>query len=252
MHAPEDAGTGGHAGGHDGGNGDVPQDISTDGDAGSGCVAGDGGPDAASCPATFNFENCALYGAYLNDATNQSGFTSFGLTSSQTACGMGALQIEVDVAKVSTDAGTTSRGEMYLPLGGIDLSGKTLTIRVKAVPAGSTIRLNIIPVLPLSYGGTTLGVSPIPADWTTRSVTFDSVDSGVTVVDRLSIYLTNISTTDRYVGTLYLDEIDISTPPVDGGTGDGAVPDGGASDLRQDSGASDAPAGDVRDGSAAN
>jgi hypothetical protein len=166
------------------------------------------------------------------------------LTSSQTFCGGGALQIEVDVSS-EKDAGAVGHGELFFPVGGIDLSGKTLTVHVMAIPATpSTIRFNVIPVTPSGYGPTSIGVSPIPAQWTTRSFSYATVDSGVTMVDRLSIQVNNASgifvPPEIYTGTLYIDEIDIAPTPPDGGT-----PDGGASDARTD--APDAPAADVRD-----
>ena len=214
------------------------------GGGGTGCNP-DGGPEAGACTALLNFEGCNLYGATLNDPSSQLGFKSFSATSSQTFCGSGAMQIEVNVSN-ERDAGFVGHGELFLPLGGINLSGKTLTVHVMAIPATSnTIRFNVIPVTPDSYGPTSIGFSPIPSQWTTRSFTYDAVDSGVTVVDRLSIQVNNgssVASPDVYVGTLYIDEIDISSTPPDGGTADG-----GALDVRADGAAPDGPASDVRD-----
>jgi hypothetical protein len=58
-----------------------------------------------------------------------------------------------------------------------------------------------------------------------------------------------VNTTVNYTGKIFVDEIDISPTPPDGGTNDGAG-DGPASDARppdvRDGGTTDAP-GDVRD-----
>jgi hypothetical protein len=245
QHAPSDGGGSGGAGGSDGGGSDVHIDTrGGGGSGGTGCIP-DGGPDASACKAVFNFEGCNLYGAVLNDPTSQLGFKSFSATSSQTFCGSGALQIQVEVSN-EKDAGFVGHGELFLPVGGINLSGKTLTVHVMAIPASPpTIRFNVIPVTPDSYGPTSVSLAPIPAEWTTRSFSYDAVDSGVMVVDRLSIQVNNGSSgasPDVYVGTLYIDEIDISpTPPPDAGA------DGGTVDVRADAAAADAPASDARD-----
>jgi hypothetical protein len=250
QHAPSDGGGNGGAGGGAGGGdaGAVDSHVDMRGNGGGGgtnCVP-DAGPDAASCKALFNFESCNLHGASLNDPSGQIGFKSFVLTSSQTFCGGGALQIEVNVSN-EKDAGLVGHGELFLPVGGMDLSGKTLTVHVMADPATpNTIRFNVIPVTPNGYGPTSIGISPIPAQWTTRSFAFATVDSGVNMVDRLSIQVNNASgsvTPEVYVGTLYIDEIDISPTPTDGGTSDGGVPDVRTDVPDAGADARDAPAG---------
>jgi hypothetical protein len=225
MRAPSDGSSGstGGIGGKVDGALDMAMDLGggdrASGGAGgggsSGCVVADGGADAGACNARFNFENCALYGATLN-TSSQTGFKSFvnAPPPPTGACGEGALQVACDF----TSDAAAAQGEVIISIGSQNLSGKTLTVRVMMNPATSNITgFFIIPVSPTGgYYPYQLVVKPVPNQWTTRSVTFGPVDAGFMMVDKLSI---QVNSSDDYVGTLWVDEIDISTPPPDAGTG---------------------------------
>jgi hypothetical protein len=233
-----DGGVGG-SGGRDTGPGDASRDH-----AGGGPCAADAGMDAASCTATFSFESCSTYGLNLNEEMFQEGIQSFSVVSAPAFCGGGALRLDINLMG-QKDAGAQGHGEIFLPLGGRDLSGKILTVHVMADPATTiSTRFNVIAVTPTGYSGASISLSPIPAQWTTRAISMDSFNTDVTMIDRLSIQVNNI--TDNYAGTVYIDEIDITTAPPDGGSdagGDGAVD---AADIR-DSGTVDSVIPDVRD-----
>jgi len=256
QRAPSDSGAGGAVGeggaaGHvDAGHPDTGVDMGGAGGMNGQCVpdasvAGDAGDagDAAVCDATFNFEGCGNYNAMLNTPDQQVGFKSFMVVGSPTFCGGGALALEAHLTPIP-DAGETHKGEVYIDVPGapIDLGGKTITFSALAVPPLSTATVYILPVSNTRGYGPQVKIVPSRTDWTTGSTSYTVGDPLVADVSRLAIQF--ISNFDNYNGTLYVDEINISPTPVDGGANDGPS-DARPSDVR-DGGTTDVP-GDGRD-----
>jgi hypothetical protein len=230
MRAPDGGadrtGSGGRAGTTGSGGGSGSGGIGGAGSGGSNGCTGDGGTDsdAGTCAAFFNFEGaagCALYGATLNDKMYQLAFQSISNSGAQTFCGQGALEI---TASFSGTGGTTTKGELFLPFtGSQDLTGKTVTIHVLAVPPPSNLtKLSVIPVTSAGYYPQSIfTITPITAvagQWTTKSFTFGTgADAGAMMVNSFSV---QVSSVDGYVGQIYIDEIDIKAapPPTDAST----------------------------------
>ena len=208
MVAPTASGTGGtgavtDAGGtgHGGSGGSGVHDAS--------CSPGtdaQGDHPLTGCNALFNFES-GTEGATLGASTAQGAFTAIAQTGTHVFCGDGALAI---TAAFSGSSGLTVLGEVDLPLttdaGGMNLAGKTLTVHAMAVPGcDSTVRLSAELVTATSAPVVALRIAPLTSSWTTESVTLPA-DGGVTDVIKLAI---DVTSTDAYQGTLYIDEIDI-------------------------------------------
>jgi hypothetical protein len=208
---------------------------SVGGDAGAPVDAG----SPSSCTAMFNFESpggCGLYGAVLgmdtSNPANTAGFKRFYHTGNA-YCGRGALAIDVDLNK-----DTRLGGEVAIPISpAADYTGKTLSLAVKgSVAGGSNVRFQVLLVTTI-YEPKSLDV-PITTDYTTVSVVLPSMaGASAAGVIRLSLEVHGNAT--PYVGTVYVDEIDISDTP-DAGPPDGSV-DRAPTDAR------DAGAGDARD-----
>jgi hypothetical protein len=252
QHAP-DGGTGGDTGiggsaGHVGPVTDGSIDLRGAGGAGGAgpCVplAADAAPaaDAAICPATVNFENCATYNATLSGTMPQAAFKSF-LVSPMAFCGSGSLEIDTKLMVVA-DASETGKGEVTIdvPGGQIDLGGKTITFHALAIPpTGNTTNIYVLPVSNTRGYGAFVRITANRTDWGTGSTSYAVGDPIVADVTRLSIQI--LSPVD-YTGKIYIDEIDISPTPPDGGAGD--TLDARPSDVRE-GGSTDAPAVDARD-----
>jgi hypothetical protein len=193
---------------------DGPGDVATDAPREA---AADGPRDAGvdvnpcgSAPARFNFDSGALQGAVNNRScgTCPKAFTAIASNGTKPLCGTGALEI---TAAFSGTSGTSTVGEVDLPLAaaGEDLTGKTITVNVAAVPAGTDLAFALVL-------GTSLGLAQVPAlainpvtdTYATRSYTFTAGGgiSGITSVSQLSLQLTS---TAGYTGKIYIDEIDI-------------------------------------------
>ena len=269
QRAPEGGGgAGAGSGGHDGGRVDA-MDVRGSGGTDGGAVActvtdggagmdGGGGSDAGdaaaamTCGALMSFENCVVYGAMLLGPIAQRGFTGFSAIASPTFCGAGALAIETNLL-MPTDADKVSNvGELYLtiPGGPLNLGGKTVTVH--ASTNTSSTNLTSFYLTPVNtdtlYGPGSAKVSPLRStQWTTASASFAVGEPLVERVDRFSIQV--ISNVD-YQGTVYVDEIEITTTPPDAGAADGDAADARPADARE-GGATDTPA-DVRDGAAGN
>jgi hypothetical protein len=204
----------------------------------------DGGDAGApsSCTAMFNFESpagCGLYGATLGmdmiNPPNTDGFKRVYHTANA-ACGKGALAIDVDLNK-----DTRLGGEVAIPIVPMaDYTGKTLSLAVKgSVAGGSNVRFQVL-LVTTRYEPKSIDV-PITTDYTPVSVVLPTMGASAAGVIRISLQVHGFTT--PYLGTVYVDEIDIRDTP-DAGRSDGpleAIPtdarDGGAADLR------DAPAG---------
>lgn len=263
-------GVGSASGGHDGGRVDavdVRGSGGTDGGAMACSVMTDGGPvadggdggggvdggDSATpmtCSAFMSFESCVVYGAMVLGPIAQRGFTGFSAISSPNYCGS-ALAIETNLMPSDADT-VTHVGELYLmiPNGPINLGGKTVTVHVSA--SNTSTALTSFYLTPVNtdtlYGPGSAKVSPLRStQWTTASASYAPGEPLVERVDRISIQV--ISNVD-YQALVYVDEIDITTTPPDGGadiaTGDVPASDARPADAR-DGGATDTP-GDVRDG----
>jgi hypothetical protein len=181
---------------HDGAT-DSGGDTAIDGpvDRGDVSIEPDGGDDrSTNCTARFNFENGALYGANINTAGNLTAFTSISNSGAVTLCGSGALEID---ATFMGSSGQNVGGEVDIPLNGAeDLSGKTVTFNVRAVPPGS-VSFYVFLVTPRGYDpipGTGFPIRLTGDQWNTASYTFPTLDGG---------------------------------PPDGGGALDGGLPDGG-------------------------
>jgi hypothetical protein len=266
QHTPMTGGTGGTAGaegigGHGGSNVDASVDLQGAGGSGGApdCVPTDGGAtdgdadasgDAGSCNSTFNFENCATYGAAVSvDMFSQmpekfAAFTSV-FHSDVALCGQGALGVAVEFSPTKTG------GEVRIPVaprGAVkDYSGQTITVSVKADKAGTQSKFYVLMLSTTGYVDFTaptasppFGSFPFQTDWMTRTTTLSTTDLRLSQITDIVLQATGPPDGGTYTGTIYVDEIDIRKLPGDGG-GDGASPDGGAPDVR------DAGAGDARD-----
>ena len=251
QHAPDGSAGGDNdtgAGGHTGPIVDAPTDPRGMGGAGGTACIPDAGmvADAMACPALMNFEGCTTYGAVVSDSTVQLGFTGV-MTSSLAACGTSALQIQAAFMPPPDGSTATRTGEVSLviPGGEVDLTGKTISFRAMANPPtnGLTV-LYLTPIADTGYGPKSARISPVRNDWTTGTQSYDVPDTPITHVTKFSI---QVSSVVAYSGIIYIDEIDITPTPPDGGAGDAGdarspdVRDGGTTDAAGDT--RDAPAG---------
>ena len=220
-------------------NCDIDSGSSDGGDAGSPADAG----SPLSCTAMFNFESpagCGLYGATLGTDTgnsaNTDGFKRVYHTGNA-FCGRGALAIDVDLNK-----NTRLGGEVAIPINPTaDYTGKTLSLAMKgSVAGGPNVRFQVLLVTTTRYEPKSVDV-PITTDYTPVSVVLPTMDASAAGVIRISLQVHGFAT--PYLGTVYVDEINISDTP-DAGRSDGPVEtmptdarDAGAGDVR------DAPAG---------
>jgi hypothetical protein len=260
SHTDITSGAGGDAGGNgtggqmmvtdasmDRGNEDTGVDAIDNCDIDGGSLdAGDAGPTDAgppsSCTAMFNFESpagCRLYGAMLgqdsNNPRNTDGFKRVYHTANA-SCGRGAMAIDVDL-----DGSSRLGGEVAIPINPTaDYTGKTLSLAVKAsVAGGSTVRFTVF-LVTTRYEPKSIDV-PLTTDYTKVSVVLpDMPDASAAGVIRISFQVHG--QVMPYVGTVYVDEIDIHET-TDAGSSDGPV-DIAPTDAR------DGGSGDVRDGSA--
>jgi hypothetical protein len=139
---------------------------------------------------------------------------------------------------VDVDFNGTTRlgGEIIIPIStaGVSYVGKTFTISIMGTLAGGSNKFYVYliadryePVLSM----------PITTSWSTMSVTLPAPDAGADNVMSISL---EIHGPTPYLGTLYVDEIDVRNSPPDGGASDAPSSDGNTADSRD-------AAGDVRD-----
>jgi hypothetical protein len=198
-------GTGGRGAGGNGvgGNGNGGNGAGGRGSGGSGAggrVVDAGQPDVPPvCSARFNFEGGNLYGAFIN-AGYQTAFSNLS-NGADAACGTGALRMSTTVTP------TADKGEVILPLGATeDVSGKTFSIAVKTTP-GAPANPYVIVFLVPSYAVVT-GFSPIPATWTTSTVTLPSgVDAGTRATTAIAVQV--LGNGANYSGVFAIDEVDL-------------------------------------------
>jgi hypothetical protein len=195
-------GGGAAAGGRGGGGGSASCNISpNDG----GATDAGAGVDGGACPAMFNFES-GIHGATINTGS-QLAFQSIARSGTYTFCGNGALAI---TSMFSGTMGNSIKGEVLIPLPGapVDVTNKTITVRVAADP-GCSSDLNLVLVLNTQAGSVyftpTFPIRPLTSAWKTGMVTL-AADAGATTA--LSLSLQAFSTTG-YQGTIYIDEIDV-------------------------------------------
>jgi len=224
MHAPEPdggpgvggslatAGRGGQAGTGNGGRGGTP--TGTAGTGTGGDSGGSGGTACSVAPATsapggtcgamFNFET-GTQNAMITTASKA--FTAVMQSTGVAFCGAGALEI---TSAFTGTSGATTKGEILINLPGapLDVTGKTITVHVAANP-GCSQDLNLSLVL-----NTTAGAIYFNPDFPILRVT-NTWKTGMTVVpavngstSALALSLQSTSQTG-YVGTIYIDEIDI-------------------------------------------
>jgi len=196
------AGTAGVAGSTGGGLADASADAGCNGPISSGW-------DGGTCTATFNFEATAQ-GATI-PTSGQAAFTGVGISNMDTYCGLEALTIS---ASFSGTAGTTTKGEVDIPLGTeagayVDLTGKTITLHFAAVPCG--VDLGFAVLLLTASGSPTIvpTVRPLGNTWETASVMLTADISGVDMVSAISI---QAFSSTNYQGKIFVDEIDITGP----------------------------------------
>lgn len=221
MMAPSDGGPGGAGGGRGGLGG-----TSTGGGGGNAGGAGgtaDGGgtggacpdfpdagtnPDAGACSARFNFET-GEHGAMITAATQQAAFQSLATVAGPSICGR-SLAI---TASFSGTSGLTTKGEILIPVPAaeMDLTGKTITIRVAATPApGCSTDLGFAVALRPSAAADQIvlpTLRPVTPSWMTRTVTL-TADAGAVYSTVTAISLQAFSSTG-FEGTIYIDELDV-------------------------------------------
>jgi hypothetical protein len=219
MHAPDDggpgaagsagsagrggsgaAGRGGSGGGGATGKGGTGgQATGTGGTCGG--VAAAGTPDAGACAAMFNFET-DNEGATIN--AGSTAFTAIMRSTATSYCGSGAMAI---TALFSGTSGTTTKGEVLIPLPSspVDLTGKTITVHVAADP-GCSADLNLSVVLNTQSGPVyftpAFPIRPVTNTWKTGTATVTAAPGS------LALSLQAFSSTG-YQGTIYVDEIDV-------------------------------------------
>src|SRR5450432_2309829 len=200
MEAPHDGGAGTTATGGAGGTGGTMKDA--------GCsLLTDALVDhsTTTCNAMFNFES-GTEGATI-PASTQGAFTGVTKSGAPTYCGTGALAI---AASFSGSSGLSVKGEVDLPLGtdggARDLDGRAITVHVSANPAcDASLKMNIVVIGALGAQQFPLRNVPLTANWTTASATL-SADAGAASAIKIALEVTNVN---GYVGTIYVDEIDI-------------------------------------------
>jgi hypothetical protein len=201
----------------------------TDGlDGGSG-GDGQGERPPMTCPARFNFENGNLQGASINPVWK--GITAIAARDvadgAKTFCGYGSLEITAAFSHVDAgaDAGTGDpyvTGEVIIPLNSgmtaENLTGKTITVHVQAVPPDTQNDLAFYALLITSTTGyQTLPGYPIKPintnQFASKSTALAGADAGadagiagMNMVTRLSLELFSYRS---YTGKIYVDEIDI-------------------------------------------
>jgi hypothetical protein len=223
------AGMGGHGvgGSPDGGidsTGDGEVDAIDTCDVDGGVDGGDGGvADAGSvgpCTAMFNFESpagCGLYTAYLNSNPDNppatAGFSNL-VHTGNAYCGHGAMAVDVNFD--GPPGNMRTGGEIVIPISrtGVDYTGKTLSIAIKgSVAGGSLMRFSVIPITTARYEQTAISV-PVTTDWMVASAVLPTPDASASSVTGISLQAHGAS---PYVGTIYIDEIDVRNTPPDGG-----------------------------------
>jgi hypothetical protein len=219
MHAPGDGGTAGAAGrggatgtGGRGGSGGSPTGTAGRGGGTGGQTTGTGGCTIApgpaatggACGAMFDFES-STEGAVINSGSTA--FTAVARSTAISYCGTGALAIS---SLFSGTSGTTTKGEVLIPLPGapVDLTNKMITVHVAADPGcSSDLALSLVvntqsgPI----YFTPPFPIRPVTNSWKTMTVTV-SADAGTTT--GLNLSLQAFSSTG-YTGTIYVDEIDV-------------------------------------------
>ena len=237
-----DGGGGGGKGGAGGGVG---------GAGGTVCVAASG-VGGGSCNSTFNFENCALYGAAVDDRSGTAAFRSIANVRNPTSCVQGAMEISAVFGPLFLPDGAVNADiidSVSIPFSG-DLRNKVVTLQVMATPM--TTSMTTFYFYPLTSKGAvestnSLKTSPIPPSWITKSYTFPADTDGALGLANVTNLLIQARSTDSYVGKIYLDEVDIMAAPPDGGSTDGPGADAGSADAPRDAAAADAPADAPRD-----
>ncbi len=188
MHAPDDGGPG--AAGSAGTAGRGGSGAAGRGGAGGGGATGTGGTGRSdhrdrrhlqrrrrgrragggACGAMFNFET-DNEGATIN--AGSTAFTAIMRSTATSYCGSGALAI---TALFSGTSGTTTKGEVLIPLPGapVDLTGKTITVHVAADP-GCSADLNLSVVLNTQSGPVyftpAFPIRPVTNTWKTGTAT---------------------------------------------------------------------------------
>ncbi len=198
-----DMGTGGTGSGGDMGTGGTPIDSNVDMMSMDAPDARDVNNDHACPSATFTFES-GTSGASLG--TMQAAARSITSSTANHYCGTHALEISTTFTGTS---GNTIKGEVFIDLMAAqqNLTGKTITIHVAAVPEpmpSAYLSLTLI----TGTGSIDLkpSVRPLTSDWQTQSYPLAGTDGGVMTVMRLDI---QIFDTNGYNGKIYIDDIDI-------------------------------------------
>ena len=213
----DDAGTGGTGGDMGtGGSGGGTGGIIGTGGSGGGVV--DSGPDtladavdardatadhSCSPAAMFTFE-AGVQGARLG--AMQGGAKSITNSTADHYCGTRALEITTGFSGTS---GNTTKGEVFIDLAAAqqNLTGKTITIHVAAVPEPMP---SAYLSLTLTTGSGSIDLKPsirqLTSDWQTQSYPLTGTDGGLMMVMNLDI---QIFDTNGYSGKIYIDDIDI-------------------------------------------
>jgi len=157
-----------------------------------------------SCNALYNFES-GIEGALI--AGTGSAFQSLAKVTTPTYCGTGALAI---AAHFSGTTGAAIKGEVDLPLGTdggpLNLNGKTITVHISANPAcDAGLKLTVAVIDASGSQQFPLRNVLVTANWTTARATL-SADAGADSAIKIAL---DVSSIDGYVGTIYVDEVDI-------------------------------------------
>jgi hypothetical protein len=222
MRAPTDGASG--AGGtsdaiadaRDGGVDNAPACTGASIDAGE----RDGAP---FCAARFNFEGGQLQGASLDPSFDAfSGLVNSGC---RTYCGDGALEVAAAFFQSEAGAGGPgSAGKILVPLdsAGEDLTGKTITVHMLAVPPdphGSDLKFHLV-LLTKNNGSQTVGMPATfgTSQWiaaATAPLTGVTAgdggagDGGVRGVNAVYSLSLEFFSFQNYAGTIFVDEVDI-------------------------------------------
>jgi hypothetical protein len=205
----------------DGDTSDTTPPDSTAMDGGDGNLGDTGGErPAMNCLARFNFEAGASYGAMVNAPGGNAikAVSSVDVADgAHTFCGYGALQITATFSHV--DAGTDGggdpnvKGEVLIPLATPEnLTGKTITVHVAAVPPDTRNDLAFYLLLVTSLGYQTVPgypIKPISDQFSTKSVTLMAGDGGVQGIDSVRALSLEFFSNQSYTGKIFIDEIDI-------------------------------------------
>jgi len=194
---------------------DAPADAAPDAPAADTRDAAPDGPRDtgradAGCSARFNFENGATYMATNNNACSScpKGFTAVVNSGAKTFCGNGAL--EVTAAFVAAPTGPTV-GEVTINLNGAgeDLTNKTLTVSVAAVPTGGTDLVFKVRLGTSAGVQTALTFPSVSDTFATQSVVLAPGVGGLAGLDSVSQLTLQATSTMGYAGKIYVDELDI-------------------------------------------